>query len=151
MIDHTISLGSCLRTFQTWKSGGNLFHSSGTFNSYSVDLQGLACESQQTSLPNFSIFFSIIFQHLYSCINRNFSMANKKIEEEVPKILKSLKYPFTISKSAMFSIGSLHSWPPLLGALHWMVELIKVCYQSGLWLFIFFLYFLRICCDKRKD
>ena len=78
-------------------------------------------------------------------------MANKKIEEEVPKILKSLKYPFTISKSAMFSIGSLHSWPPLLGALHWMVELIKVCYQSGLWLFIFFLYFLRICCDKRKD
>ena len=53
-------------------------------------------------------------------------MANKKVEEEVPKILKLLSYPFTISKSAMFAIGSLHSWPTLLGALHWMVDLIKV-------------------------
>ena len=53
-------------------------------------------------------------------------MSNKKIEEEFPKTLKSMKYPFTISKSAMFSIGSLHSWPALLGALHWLVELIKV-------------------------
>lgn len=50
----------------------------------------------------------------------------KKFEEEVPRILKSLSYPFTISKSAMFAIGSLHTWPTLLGALHWMVELIKV-------------------------
>jgi len=69
--------------------------------------------------------FVRVFEHLYGCIDNNFTMANKKVEEEVPKILKLLSYPFTISKSAMFAIGSLHSWPTLLGALHWMVDLIK--------------------------
>lgn len=54
----------------------------------------------------------------------------KKFEEEVPRILKTLNYPFTISKSAMFAIGSLHTWPTLLGALHWMVELIRVSIRS---------------------
>jgi len=65
------------------------------------------------------------FKHLYCQFDPNHKIS-QKIAEEIPKILKSLKYPFTISKSAMFSIGSLHSWPPLLGALHWMVDLIKV-------------------------
>ncbi|XP_065670523.1 kinetochore protein NDC80 homolog isoform X2 [Hydra vulgaris] len=68
--------------------------------------------------------FSKVFEHLYGLINANFVM-DKKLEEEVPRILKSLGYPFPIAKSSLFSIGSLHSWPPLLGVLHWMVELIK--------------------------
>lgn len=68
--------------------------------------------------------FLRVFEHLYGFLNTTFKM-EKKFEEEVPRILKSLSYPFTISKSAMFAIGSLHTWPTLLGALHWMVELIK--------------------------
>lgn len=68
--------------------------------------------------------FLRVFEFLYGCIDTNFKMGDK-FQEEVPKILKSISYPFTISKSAMFSIGSLHSWPTLLGALHWMVDLIK--------------------------
>ena len=50
----------------------------------------------------------------------------KKPEEEVPKILRVLGYPFAISKSSMFAIGSPHTWPHLLAALTWLVELIKV-------------------------
>ena len=50
----------------------------------------------------------------------------KKFEEEIPKILKQIGYPYPISKSAMFAIGNMHSWPNLLGALQWMVEVIRV-------------------------
>lgn len=69
--------------------------------------------------------FLRVFEHLYSLVNADFQM-DKKYEEEVPRILKSLGYPFTLSKSAMFAIGSLHTWPSILGALHWMVECIRM-------------------------
>lgn len=31
-------------------------------------------------------------------------------------------YPFTISKNHMLNVGSPHSWPILLGALTWLIE-----------------------------
>lgn len=37
-----------------------------------------------------------------------------------------LSYPFTISKSNLHSVGSPHAWPMVLGALCWLIELIKV-------------------------
>lgn len=88
-----------------------------SFNSFVPDIILILCVC----------FFS---QHLYGCINPNFKM-EKKFEEEVPRILKTLHYPFTISKSAMFAVGSMHTWPTLLGALHWMVELITVGYYES--------------------
>lgn len=39
-----------------------------------------------------------------------------------------LSYPFTISKSNLHSVGSPHAWPMVLGALCWLIELIKVNY-----------------------
>jgi len=68
--------------------------------------------------------FLRVFEHLYSLINSNFKM-DGKFSEEIPRILKQLKYPYPLSKSAMFAIGSLHTWPALLGALHWLVNLIR--------------------------
>lgn len=52
----------------------------------------------------------------------------KKPEEEIPKIFKELGYPFMISKTAMYALGSPHTWPTILAALVWMVDLIKVTY-----------------------
>lgn len=52
----------------------------------------------------------------------------KKPEEEIPKIFKELGYPFMISKTAMYALGSPHTWPTILAALVWMVDLIKVPY-----------------------
>ena len=52
----------------------------------------------------------------------------KKPEEEVPKILKSLGYPYTIHKTSLGSVVSPHAWPVLLGALHWLMDVVKVCY-----------------------
>lgn len=58
-------------------------------------------------------------------------MFEKKYEDQVQPILKGLRYPFAdqISKSHLFSVGSLHAWPVLLAMLVWMVELIVCCEQ----------------------
>ena len=48
-----------------------------------------------------------------------------KIEDDVPTLFKQLRYPFQISKSALFAVGSPHTWPGLLAALAWLVELLN--------------------------
>ena len=45
-------------------------------------------------------------------------------EDDVPALFRRLRYPFAISRTALHSIGSSHTWPPLLAALAWMVELL---------------------------
>ena len=50
-----------------------------------------------------------------------------KMEEAIPARLKELGYPFNITKSAMFSVGSPLTWPALLAALSWLRELVEVC------------------------
>lgn len=51
-----------------------------------------------------------------------------KMEDEVPAFFKRLRYPFGISKSALFAVGSPHTWPGLLAALVWLTELL--CYEE---------------------
>ncbi|KAL3162305.1 hypothetical protein ABBQ32_009992 [Trebouxia sp. C0010 RCD-2024] len=48
-----------------------------------------------------------------------------KMEEDVPQLFKHLKYPFQISKSALFAVGSPHTWPGLLAAMNWVVEILN--------------------------
>jgi kinetochore protein NDC80 len=48
-----------------------------------------------------------------------------KVEDEVPLFFKRLSYPFQLSKSALFAVGSPHSWPSVLAALAWLVELLN--------------------------
>jgi len=58
-----------------------------------------------------------------------------KIEDDVPLFFKRINYPFAISKSALFAVGSPHSWPAVLAALTWLVELLnynaKVCARTA--------------------
>ncbi|KAI8827943.1 HEC/Ndc80p family-domain-containing protein [Chytriomyces cf. hyalinus JEL632] len=74
--------------------------------------------------------FTAIFKFLYAQLDPNYAFV-KKFEEEVPVILKGLRYPFSdqISKSHLASVGSMHAWPTLLAMLTWMVELILCCDQ----------------------
>lgn len=53
-----------------------------------------------------------------------------KIEEEIPQLYKRLRYPFTISKSNLTAVGSPHTWPAILAALSWVVELINYCEKA---------------------
>jgi kinetochore protein NDC80 len=56
---------------------------------------------------------------------------NGKLEEEVPRVLKALGYPVTISHSHMRTIGVPSTWVVLLGALSYLRTVIEVnefCY-----------------------
>ncbi|KAK6302873.1 hypothetical protein J4Q44_G00272280 [Coregonus suidteri] len=70
--------------------------------------------------------FLRIFEFLYCLIDPTFQMPTSKVEEEVPRILKDLGYPFPLSKSSMFSVGAPHTWPQVLGALIWLIDTLKV-------------------------
>lgn len=63
-------------------------------------------------------------QFLFKRIDPKMRFDNVKMEDEVPLVFRRLKYPFQISKSALYAVGSPHTWPSLLGALTWLVELL---------------------------
>ena len=73
--------------------------------------------------PTSKDFFCMV-EFLYRLIDPNYETGDKKPEEAIPAIFKSLAYPFAISKTALYAVGSPHTWPALLGALTWLVELI---------------------------
>eukprot|EP00250_Pteridium_aquilinum_P034322 c7414_g1_i1 orf=208-1935(+) len=52
-----------------------------------------------------------------------------KLEDDVPLFFRMLGYPFQISKSALYAAGSPHSWPNLLAALAWLVDLYN-CHEK---------------------
>lgn len=72
--------------------------------------------------------FQQIFKFLYSHLDPTYDFG-KKFEEEVPTLMKGIRYPFAneISKSQLYAVGSMHAWPSLLAMLTWMVELIQCC------------------------
>ncbi|KAJ2305347.1 kinetochore-associated Ndc80 complex subunit ndc80, partial [Coemansia sp. RSA 2705] len=74
--------------------------------------------------------FQNIFRFLYAQLDPRY-MYVKKIEEEVLLILRGIHYPYVsnISKSHIYSAGSLSTWPGLLGMLLWLVELIECVKQ----------------------
>lgn len=49
--------------------------------------------------------------------------------DEIPALMKGFRYPFLIKPNSLLS-WTPHTWPSLLGALHWLVELCTVCLQS---------------------
>ncbi len=68
--------------------------------------------------------FTMVVQFLFQRFDPNMKTFGK-IEDEVPMFFKRLNYPFQISKSALFAVGSPHSWPAVLAALTWLVELLN--------------------------
>lgn len=68
--------------------------------------------------------FQYIFLFLVKRIDPAFEF-QRRLEDEVPAVLKALYYPFTISKSALSAVGSPHTWPSLLGVLTWLMGLLK--------------------------
>lgn len=71
--------------------------------------------------------FQSIFKFLYFQIDPTYEFG-KKFEDEVPGLLKGIRYPFAgdISKSSLLAVGSIHAWPALLAMLNWIVELVLV-------------------------
>ncbi|PVD27937.1 hypothetical protein C0Q70_10513 [Pomacea canaliculata] len=68
--------------------------------------------------------FFRIFEFIYQFLDRSYKLTGK-MEDEVLRLLKVLGYPFTISKSSMYAVGTPHTWPHLLVALIWLTDLVK--------------------------
>ncbi|XP_047446865.1 kinetochore protein NDC80 homolog [Mugil cephalus] len=73
--------------------------------------------------------FVKMFEFIYRQLDPTFELPNSKVEEEIPAILKSLRYPFVLSKSSMYSVGAPHTWPQALGALIWLIDNVKICWS----------------------
>lgn len=68
--------------------------------------------------------YILIFTTLMRFIDPLFDLLGK-MEDEIPTILKSLGYPYTISKNSFLAIGAPNSWPALLASLDWLVDSLK--------------------------
>ena len=67
--------------------------------------------------------FNYMFQWLYHRIDPSYRFI-KNIDQEVPPILKQLRYPFekSITKSQIAAVGG-QNWSTFLALLHWMMQL----------------------------
>lgn len=70
--------------------------------------------------------FNFMFQWLYHRIDPSHKFI-KNIDQEVPPILKQLRYPFerSITKSQLAAVGG-QNWSTFLGLLHWMMQLAQM-------------------------
>ena len=77
--------------------------------------------------------FNYMFQWLYHRIDPSHRF-QKNIDQEVPPILKQLRYPFekSITKSQIAAVGG-QNWSTFLGLLHWMMQLAQMLdgYAAG--------------------
>ncbi|KZM27186.1 hypothetical protein ST47_g1709 [Ascochyta rabiei] len=77
--------------------------------------------------------FNNMFMWLYNRIDPSYRF-QKSIDQEIPVLLKQLRYPFekSIMKSQIAAVGG-NNWPTFLGLLHWMMQLVVLCqrYESG--------------------
>lgn len=77
--------------------------------------------------------FRAIFHHLVELIDPWHPFDPKvRFEDEFLPALKALRYPFVsqIDVKWLAAPASMHSWPSLLGMLHWLVEMGKVRAQN---------------------
>jgi kinetochore protein NDC80 len=75
--------------------------------------------------------YRAMFQHLVTIVDPAYPFdARLRLEDEFQPALKALRYPFAaqIDNKWLAAPGSMHSWPALLAALHWLVEMGKVTY-----------------------
>ncbi|OBS16695.1 hypothetical protein FPOA_12726 [Fusarium poae] len=70
--------------------------------------------------------FNYMFQWLYHRIDPSHKF-RKNIDQEVPPLLKQMRYPFerSITKSQIAAVGG-QNWSIFLGLLHWMMQLAQM-------------------------
>ncbi|XP_074132150.1 kinetochore protein NDC80 homolog [Sminthopsis crassicaudata] len=89
---------------------------------FSVSMKSL----QSPSVKDFLKIFTFIFDFL----SPSYELPDSKFEEEVPRILKDLGYPFTLPKSSMYTVGAPHTWPHIVAGLNWLIDCVKLIFAS---------------------
>lgn len=73
--------------------------------------------------PTQKLFVSIML-FLFRQLDPQFSWSDQGYEEDVPRIFKLLKYPHSINKSALKSLSSSVTWPSVLAAVEFLINLL---------------------------
>lgn len=68
--------------------------------------------------------FKRITYFIVSCLDPNFEFGDK-FEDEFRALWKALGYPSNISRSSLVAPGSPVTWPALLAALAWLIEVVE--------------------------
>lgn len=66
--------------------------------------------------------FGSIIKFMLRSLDPDFQRGEMKFEDEISATLKAMSYPFPISKTALVSAGSPHTWPNLLALLSWLMD-----------------------------
>jgi len=76
--------------------------------------------------------FVCIFNFMYFFIDPRTDtvLPLTRFDEEVLKLLKSIHYPGNLSRSNFVTMGSLHSWPTVLGSLAFLSDLASLYTQK---------------------
>jgi len=74
--------------------------------------------------PSAKEFFDI-FRFLIAKIDPSLQV-NGKLEDEVPSIMRRLKYPVEVNRSKLQAISGPNTWPQLLAVLDWLVVLVRI-------------------------
>lgn len=100
-----------------------------TRNNFEMDMKHSLSQNSMVSPTQKD--FNMMFQWLYQRIDPNYRFY-RNIDQEVPPILKQLRYPFekSITKSQISAVGGAN-WSTFLGVLHWMMQLARMMEQYG--------------------
>ena len=66
--------------------------------------------------------FATLSLFLFCKVDKKFKFG-LRAEDDISLIFKQLRYPIQVSKNALYAVGSPHTWPSLLAALTWLVQL----------------------------
>ncbi|KAI1724013.1 HEC/Ndc80p family domain-containing protein [Ditylenchus destructor] len=79
--------------------------------------------------PSGKADFKNMFEFLFKQLDDKFSFSLKTLDEEVPKLMTAFGYPFALKKSSL-QTAAAHSWPQVLAALDWLVDLVEKTGES---------------------
>lgn len=72
--------------------------------------------------------YRAIYEFLVLNLDPVYPFSSGRFEDDFAPALKALRYPYShsLDNRWLAAPASMHSWPPLLGVLHWLVEMCKV-------------------------
>uniref|UniRef100_A0A0G4FDL1 Kinetochore protein NDC80 n=1 Tax=Chromera velia CCMP2878 TaxID=1169474 RepID=A0A0G4FDL1_9ALVE len=75
--------------------------------------------------------FMVVAKHLISLYDPAWHWSDKP-DEDVAQFFKMAGYPYEIHKSKIAAVGAPNTWPHLLGALSWLVDLLQYGESVGI-------------------
>ena len=79
---------------------------------------------------DFNHIMTFLFRRVDPTFNTPIPDVIIKFEDEVSMAFKCLGYPFPISKTGLVAVGSPHTWPALIAAIDWLVDVLLIAEEE---------------------